>query len=446
MNVHIRNYWLDTASPPSPSTGPPPERVDVAVIGAGYTGLSAAHWLASHGTRVVVLEAESIGWGASSRNGGMVLTGLKLGIDTLRARYGADAAYRMYATSLASIDYTEALILAGGIVCHFTRCGHVAVASTPAHFERAARAVDAMSREYASALRVVSRRELADEVGSEIYFGGVVDDRSGGLNPAQYVAGLARVAMDAGAEIYEDTRVTRIVHAPHQGQTDYDVVTTRGHVIAREVVIATGGYTDGAVPRLQRRILPIGSYIIATEPLSDELAHELSPRRRMIFDSRRLLHYYRLTPDNRMLFGGRAAFFPDTRRRIAESAAILRRDLIAVFPQLRRASINYAWGGTLDFCLDTMPHAGRLDGMSYALGYAGHGVAMSTYLGAQIAAQLSGEPAQHPFADIPFRGAPAGMHEALRRGLPIVAGWYKLRDWIDDVAAGTGGRRAGSMV
>jgi glycine/D-amino acid oxidase-like deaminating enzyme len=426
-----RNYWLDTASFPAGSPGPPPERVDVAVVGAGYTGLSAAYGLATRGTQVAVLEARSIGWGASSRNGGMVLPGLKLGVDVLQSRFGLDAARRMYAASVASIDCTEALIRAARIECDFTRCGHLEVACTRSHFAHYARATEALAREFGARLRIVPPTELPSEIGSQSYFGGIVDDRSGGLHPARYVAGLARAAMVAGAGIHEGTPVTRIVHAARNGQRGYDVVTPHGRMHAREVVIASGAYTTGAVPTLRRKIIPIGSYIIATVRLPDALAQELSPRRRMIFDSRRFLHYYRVTPDNRLLFGGRAAFFPATRRTIARSAAILRRDMVLVFPQLQRTAVDYAWGGTLDFCFDTMPHAGRVDGMSYSVGYAGHGVAMATYLGAQLAAQLCGELAEIPFADIPFRGAPLGLHAAVRWGLPVVAGWYKLRDWLD---------------
>jgi glycine/D-amino acid oxidase-like deaminating enzyme len=431
MTTTDRNYWMDTVSMPAGSPGPPPARADVAVIGAGYTGLSAAHELATRGTAVIVLEARSIGWGASSRNGGMVLTGLKVGHEALRSRYGGDAAREMDAAALASIEHTDSLIRAARIDCDFTRCGHLEVACTPSQYTRLARATEIGSGEADPRRRVVPRDELSTELGSTAYFGGIVDDRSGGLNPARFVAGLARATLAAGANVYDRTRATRITRAGHDGQQGYDIVTADRRIFARDVVIATGGYTNGAVPALRRRIVPIGSYIIATAPLPDAMARELSPRRRMIFDSRHFLHYYRLTPDNRMLFGGRAAFLPASRRTIARSAAILRRDLVGVFPQLQGTAIDYVWGGTLDFCFDTLPHAGRLDGMYYSVGYAGHGVAMATYLGAQVAAQLCGERTQNPFADIPFPGAPLGLHGAVRWGLPIVAGWYKLRDWID---------------
>lgn len=424
-----RNYWLDSASFPATTPGSPPARADVVVVGAGFTGLSAAYELASHGARVVVLEARSTAWGASSRNGGMVLPGLKIGIGVLRSRYGLPAAQRMYAAALASVEHTVALIRTREIACDFSRCGHLEVACTPAQFARYAALAHGLARDFDSHLRIIPPDELASEIGSQSYAGGIVDDRSAGLHPARYAAGLARAAMAAGAAIHEHTPVTRIGRASRDGAAGYEVVMPHGRIVAPEVVIATGAYTNGAAPALRRRIIPIGSFIIATEPLPERLAQELSPRNRMIFDSRHFLHYYRLTPDRRMLFGGRAAFFPATDRTIARSAAILRRDLVSVFPQLSATNIAYAWGGTLDFCFDTMPHVARVGGMFAAAGFAGHGVAMATYAGALIAAQLRGTPMDNPFAEIPFRGAPPGLHAAVKWGLPLIAAWYKLQDW-----------------
>jgi len=430
MALKESNYWLDTVSMPSGTPGELPAKVDVAIVGAGYTGLSAARTLAKKGAKVVVLESHSIGWGASSRNGGMVLTGMKLAVETLKARYGLDAAKRMYAASLASIDLVERIVREEQIECDFSRSGHLEVACKQSHFDAYARSVEIIGREFNHQLRVIAKHELSVEIGSDIYFGGIVDEISAGVNPARYVAGMGGAALKAGASIFESVEVQSIARASTGGHAGMQVRTSRGNLLADNVLIATSGYTSGATPALQKRIIPIGSFIIATERLSDNVARELSPRNRMIFDSKHYLHYYRLTPDNRMLFGGRAAFFPETPSTVRRSAEILRGGMIGVFPQLRERKLEYAWGGTLDFCFDTMPHAGKTDGMYYAVGYAGHGVAMATYLGSKMAEQISGDTTENPYADIPFPGAPLGLYNGKPWFLPFAGAYYKVLDWV----------------
>jgi glycine/D-amino acid oxidase-like deaminating enzyme len=430
MDFKDSNYWLDTVRMPTGTPGDFAERVDVAVIGAGFTGLSAARTLARGGASVAVLEANSIGWGASSRNGGMVLTGLKLSPEILAARYGMEAARRMYAASLASIDLVEEIVQEENIECDFSRCGHLEVACKQSHFESYARSVELIAREFNHQLKIVPKDQLRSEIGSNIYYGGIVDEVSAGVNPACYVAGLGQAALKAGAHIYENTRVQSIVRAAHNGEPGFWLTTSRGPLFARDVLIGTSGYTSNATPALQKKIIPIGSFIIATERLPETLARELSPRNRMIYDSKHYLYYYRLTPDNRMLFGGRAAFFPETRNTIHKSAEILRRGMIGVYPQLRDVKVEYAWGGTLDFCFDTMPHAGRMDGLYYAVGYAGHGVAMATYLGTKIAEEMISGSSGNPYANIPFPSAPLGLYNGRPWFLPFAGAYYKVLDWI----------------
>jgi glycine/D-amino acid oxidase-like deaminating enzyme len=430
MTTNDRNYWLDTATMPAGTMGELPERVDVAIVGAGFTGLSAARLLAKKGTRVAVLETNTVGWGASSRNGGMVLTGMKLSVETLAKRYGMETTRRMYAASLASIDLVETIIADENIGCNFSRCGHLEVACKQSHFDTYARSVEVIARDFSHQLRIVPKKDLCSEIGSDIYYGGMVDEVSAGVNPARYVAGLATAALRSGASIYEQTRAASIERTTDQGESGFRLTTSRGTIFAREVFIATSGYTSRTTPALQKKIIPIGSFIIATERLPDVVAGEISPRNRMIYDSKHYLYYYRLTPDNRMLFGGRAAFFPENTSTIQRSAEILRLGMIDVYPQLRNTAVDYVWGGTLDFCFDTMPHAGQVDGMYYAVGYAGHGVAMATYLGAQIAAQLLGEPSDNPYAGIPFPGAPLGLYNGRPWFLPLAGAYYKVLDWI----------------
>src|ERR1039457_4409961 len=207
MGLQEYNYWLTTAELPKTEVHPLPNRVDVAVIGAGFTGLSAARTLAKRGAKVAVLESETIGWGASSRNGGMVLTGVKLGVNQLISMYGRERTQRMYAASLASLDCVEQIVREEAIDCDFTRCGHLEVACKQKHFDDYARQAEVIAREFKHTLRVVQKNELSSEIGSTIYYGGMVDEVSAGCNPARYVAGLARATLKAGAEIFEHTRV-----------------------------------------------------------------------------------------------------------------------------------------------------------------------------------------------------------------------------------------------
>jgi glycine/D-amino acid oxidase-like deaminating enzyme len=431
MPIQEHNYWLTTVDMPKGNTsGPLRDYVDVAIIGAGFTGLSAARTLAKKDAKVAVLESETIGWGASSRNGGMVLTGMKLGVNKLISMYGREKTQEMYAASLTSIDCVEQIVREEEIDCDFSRSGHLEVACKQKHFDDYERQVEVIAREFDHQLRVVQKNDLRSEIGSDIYYGGMVDDVSAGLNPARYVAGLARAAQRTGACVYEGTRVETVERSDQNGASGWKIKTARGDLRAREVMVATSGYTGRATPALQKKIIPIGSYIIVTEVLPEQVAQELSPRNRMIYDSKNYLYYYRLTPDRRMLFGGRAAFFPETGDSIRRSADILRRGMIEVYPQLGEAKVEYVWGGTLDFAFDIMPHAGRIDGMYYALGYAGHGVAMATYLGQKIADFILTGKDENPYAGIAFPGAPLGMYNGKPWFLPLAGAYYKFLDWV----------------
>jgi glycine/D-amino acid oxidase-like deaminating enzyme len=432
ISMNEKNYWLDTvtAPPPAPSARELPESVDVAVVGGGFCGLSAARTLAKRGMNVAVLEAETFGWGASSRNGGMVLTGMKLPVSTLIKRYGQEAVRKMYAASLETIDCVEQIVCEENIDCNFSRCGHLEVACKQSHFDGYEESAALIKREFDHELRIIPQSELRSEIGSDIYFGGMVDETSAGLNPARYVAGLALAAQRAGACLHDHTRVTSIKQEMNDGARKFRVQTSNGPITAREVILATGAYTTAATPALRKKIIPIGSYIIATEVLPAGLARELSPRNRMIYDSKHFLYYFRLTPDNRMLFGGRAAFFPETESTVRQSAEILRRGMIGVYPQLRDTKVEFVWGGTLDFMLDVMPHAGKLDDMYFAAGFAGHGVAAATWFGAKLAGLICGDPNDIPFAGINFPAAPLGLRSGNTWALPLAGAWYRLLDFF----------------
>ena len=424
-----RSVWLDTVDPaPAREPAPLPARVDVAIVGAGFTGLAAALASAKRGATVAVLERQRIAWGATSRNAGMALTGLKLPVESLIAKCGPERARSLFASSVAAIACVERIVREESIDCDFVRCGHLEAACKRSHFESLRHTARLLTSTFGHAVTIVERGDLAAELGSDVYHGGLVDEASAGVNPVRLARGLASAAIRRGALIAEATGVDTIERSSSGVANEFQLSTARGMLRADRVLIATGAYTGRITPALGRGVIPIGSYVIATERLGASAASALIPRGRMIFDSNNILHYYRRTPDDRLLFGGRAAFVPDEERTIAKSASILRDGMVRVFPQLRDAAIDYAWGGTIDATFDLLPHAGEVDGMHYAMGFAGHGVAMATYLGTEIAAVIAGEQ-RELLASGPIPSAPFGMDGAVRRLLPLAGAWYRFQDW-----------------
>ena len=426
--VKERSYWGDTTDFPKIATPDRlPDRVDVAIVGGGYTGLSAARELALRGARVAVFEAHGFGWGASSRNGGQVLTGAKLGASALLKRFGRERARAFFASSLEAIDYVEALIRAENIACDFARSGHVELAFKPAHFAHYAHEAEVLSRDFAHPVSLLDKHALPAEIGSQSYFGGLRDNASAGLHPGRFVAGLTVAAQRAGAQLFERTPVSEIT--PQHSALPARIATARGVVLADQVLIATNGYTGALAPWLQRRIVPVGSYVIATEPLSDSLAVEISPRNRMFFDSKNYLYYWRTSADKRLIFGGRAEFVAPTATSTRRSLDDLRAGMLYVYPQLKDTRIEYVWGGALGFSFDLLPHAGvTTDGLHYALGCGGHGVALLTHLGACCAHRMLGLGSNNPTFDLTFPTAPLGLYFGNPWFMPLVGAYYKLLD------------------
>lgn len=402
-----------------------PAATEIAVVGAGYTGLAAALALARRGVRTTVLEGEQVGFGASSRNGGMVLTGLKLGPEALLRRYGEARARAFFDASLAAIDSLERLIARERIECAYARSGHIEVACTARHFQTLARTQSVLEHTFHHPVALLSCDDLRSELGSNVYAGGLLDERSGSLDPYRYALGLAEAARRAGAAIVESAAVRQI----ERRGNGWRLVTTQGELTCDGVLIATGAYGGPEFSTLQRRIVPVGSYVIATERLPPSLAKQLVPNNRMVFDTKRLLHYFRLTPDSRVLFGGRAAFLPANRESTRRSARILSNDMSEVFPQLRDAKVDYTWGGTLDVTFDLMPHAGTLEGRYFATGYAGHGVALATLLGTLAAEAMIEKRDLRPF-DRPLPRAPFALYDGRPWFLPLVGAWQRLADMV----------------
>jgi glycine/D-amino acid oxidase-like deaminating enzyme len=260
---------------------------------------------------------------------------------------------------------------------------------------------------------------VGEEIGSHRYHGGLLDPAAGSLQPAQYVVGLAHAASRAGAALHSGMPVTAIARSG----AGYEVTVDGGVTRTGAVLVATNGYTDRLWPWLQRRVVPVGSYIIATEPLAPELQQRLIPRRRMLSDTKNLLYYFRLSDDGRMVFGGRAAFVPTA---VAKSRRILQLGMGEVFPELAGTPIEFAWGGTLGFTLDQMPHAGVHDGIAYALGYGGHGVAFGSWLGDRVGRALVGEAEWPALGTLPFRPVP--LYGGTPWFLPLAGAYYGLMD------------------
>ncbi len=400
----------------------PPERCEVAIIGGGYTGLGAARELSRMGIQAVVFDALPIGHGASSRNGGKALVGLKHDASHVVAQLGPTVGEALWRASLEGIDRIEELALEEGIDCDFERCGSTYLASKPAHFDAMRRESEWLDANFGYARTDVARSDLADEIGTDTYFGATVDPPSAGIHPAKWVRGLAHAAARAGAMLCGQTPVTSIIRRAE----GFRLRTGAGDVVAREILIATNGYTGPLDRSIQRRVIPVGSYIIATDPLPEAVGTRLSPRGRMFYDSKWFLKYFRLTPDGRMLFGGRTTISPD--QDLHRSARLLRDDMVRMFPSLRNTRVTHSWSGRLGVTFDALPHIGRRNGLHYALGYGGHGVALSIVLAEHAAQWIAGKRDSSVFLEIPH--ATRFFHRGDPWFRPFLGAGLRFLDWI----------------
>ena len=416
------SFWQDDYPRPEnlPVATELPESVDVAVIGGGYTGLSAARMLAKSGATVAVLERETIGWGASSRNGGITGCGLKAGAQTIFKRYGEKYGHEFWQASLDAIDLIKELINAEGVDCDFHQDGELCVAYKPSHFENFKADIEWNKRVLGHEIHLIPPSELKNEIGSPSYFGGSLDDHGAGLHPAKLVYGVAEVAAKYGAQLFENAQVEKL----EKVGDGFIVHTPRGRLKAREVIAATNGYTENLVPGLKSRVMPVGSYSIVTEPLSYELQKEISPKGHMLWDSKWFLNYFRLTPDGRLLWGGRNNL--STTLDVNESARILQSEMVRAFPQLANMPVTHTWTGKLGITFDLMPHLGWVKGVHYAFGYGGHGLHTALYLGREVAQLLTGEKSRSPFAEIPHQTYFFYRNEPWF--LPMAVQYYRVRD------------------
>lgn len=389
-------YWKASVDWPPPSADPAlqPE-TEVLVVGSGFTGLSAARSLAQSGREVAVLDRMEIGGGASARNGGIVHPTLGVSPGDLVDRFGRDAARPLYSIVVDGFGFLAGLIEQEGIDCHFKPEGAFEAAVKPSHLERMRARTDTLAGVFGRETRVVGPEERRAYVGSEAYCGGWFDPMGATLHPARLTRGLALAAERTGARLYAHTPALDI--QPEDGA--YLIRTSRGEIRARDVILATNGYTDDLFPGLRRRIIPIRTTAVATEPLPADLIDELFPARCCYWDSYRLFHYYQVTDDGRVVFGGIGSLISPSVERDAEA---LHARMGRIFPELRQIKIEYAWDGMIGLTFDRMPHLGKRDGIYFAMGYNGDGVLLGCYLGAQVAALVTGDSAGMPLQKIPF--------------------------------------------
>jgi glycine/D-amino acid oxidase-like deaminating enzyme len=414
---------------PSPHEEPLklPARVDVVIVGSGFTGLSAALTLARRGRSVAVLEANSIGHGASTRNGGQVGSGnQKFRVRDLIRLRGEKLAAELLHEGVAMLDYIEQLVSNEKIDCHFHRYGRFRGAVRPSHYEAMARDMDDLRRLIGVESYSVPKVEQHREIGTDAFHGGSVLPKDAGLHPGLFHAGLVRSVRAAGGSVHGRTRVLAIT----QHNVGFSVQTEQGRIDARDVIIATNGYTRNLIGYLDRRIVPVQSAIIATDDLPAPLLDSMMPTRRMYGNTNRAFSYFRAAPaENRMLWGGRVG-----RLAAAGSGAAfahLAADLLRVFPQAAAAKVTHGWVGNIGYTFDDLPHLGRTpDGVYFAMGYCGTGVSRSTFFGNKIALKLLGDRAgATPFDQIAMRTH--AFHFLAKPAVPIVETAYRLRDHFD---------------
>jgi glycine/D-amino acid oxidase-like deaminating enzyme len=416
-------YWWD-AAPPEVADDALPTRVDYAIVGSGYCGLSAATLLAASGAKVVVLDGSALGSGASTRSGGMVSSGQKLVVGGAIKGVPAAEFADMIRDSIASFDHLKELIAGEGLDADLQLTGRFFGAHAPRQFERLQSMGRILHEKTGVTVHEIPRARQREVVGTDYFHGGILVDDYGGLHPGKYHRALRGRARSAGAILRLHARVETI----EGRRSAFRLRTSRGDIVAGEVLVTTNGYTDAAVPQLRRRVIPARSYQIATEPLEPALMDELIPRRRMVSDTKHELYYTRPSPDGtRILFGTRPGAL-----QVSDAAAVpaLYRKMTALWPQLHGRRITHAWSGFVAMTFDRTAHIGESDGIHYALGCNGNGVALMTYLGHRLALKLlHQEHARCAFERPSFPTHP--LYHGTPWFVPLVSGYYHLRDSLD---------------
>lgn len=420
-------YWWEAAPRTETGNVELPNAVDVVVIGAGFTGLCTALSLAKNNASVLVLEAASLGTGASTLNGGMLGPSFhKLGIDGLRSKYGETQANNILKESLGFVDYLENFLLSENIAADFQRNGRFRGALKAKHYHAMEKDLERLKNATDLNAEMVPPSKLHLETGSPCFHGGMIYHQDAGLHPAKYHDGLVQKVFSYGGLIAANTAVTKI----EKTALGFNITTPRGTVQATQVAVCTNGYTGPVTKDLQRRILPMRSAMIATERLDASLIKELMPNHRVYSDTRRVVAYYRPSPDGtKILFGSRASGLKDNP---IKNAQLLKAYLSAIFPQLSETTVTHVWSGLVGYTFDHAPHigqfgGGRDDGLFYAMGYCGSGVARSSYFGTKLGLKmLCKANNETSFDELIFETAP--LYNGNPWFMPTILGWHRFLD------------------
>jgi glycine/D-amino acid oxidase-like deaminating enzyme len=423
--MKFTSYWLDTSRPfEQRATAPLEGQCDVAVVGGGLTGASAALAFAKKGARVVLLEADTIGNAASGRNGGMCNNGFAQNYAVMVGKYGKDRANALYKAFDSGVDMVERLVREEQIDCSFARVGKLKLAAKPEHYDILARSQELLATGADPDTRMIPRSEMRSEVGTDRYHGGLLYPKSAGMHVGRFVRGLATAAARHGAEIHENAPVMRL----RKVTGGHALETPKGNIVAQQVLLASGISQVGPLGWIRRRIVPVGAFLIVTEPISPATLARLMPTRRMVVDTRNLVVYWRLTPDNRLLFGGRARFAGTNPQSDQKSGEILKAAMVEVFPELVGVRVDYCWGGLVDMTRDRLPRAGERDGIFYSMGYSGHGTHMATLMGSIMADVMDGRPDLNPWRDFDWPAIPGYFGRPWF--LPILGAYYRVKDFV----------------
>lgn len=427
--MKLDSYWNNSLlAPPVASSQELPAQVDVAIVGGGFTGLSAALELARRGASVAVLEAgATVAPEASGRNGGHVNNGLAMDYVDVAAKVGVEQARAWYHAYNSAVDAVEQLVQQERIECGFLRHGKLKLATKDYQLDALRRSAERLVADGVDPdVRVLGADEVRSEVQSDRFVGGLLYPRSGQMHVGRFAQGLARAAIRQGAQVHTKTRVNRVERV--QGQV-HRLHTDRGVVRANQVLLATGASRHGGYGSfgwLRRRIVPIGSFIVVTEPLGAERAQALLAHRRTYITIANIHHYFRLTDDHRLVFGGRARFAISSPTSDAASGEVLRQGLAETFPQLGKVRLDYCWGGLVDVTQDRLPHAGERDGLFYSMGYSGHGTQMSVLMGQRMAEVMAGNENANPWKGRSWPAIPG--HVGPPWFLPAVGLYFRLKD------------------